>query len=548
MSNVTSAVKGWNFKKIGIIAGIVVGVLAIIYVIFSIYFMSHFFFRSTVNGVPSSGKSAAGMVDKINEVAKDYSLSFTDEDKSVTKINSGDIDLDIDVTEDKLKELFNDQNGFAWIKYVFTDKDYVSPTIVSLNNDKLNDKLKTLECMNREAKTPTENATVVFENDKFVIKPEVYGDTVELNDLSGKVTSTIYSFKPTFDMIADKGYVQPTVLASDPRLTKSVDNLNKVKDIKITYQTGVDSYTIPKETLATFFGTDDNGEIIYDEGAISEFVKTMASKYNTVGKSKPLHTSWGADVNVPAGDYGWKVNNDAEVAQLVEDLKAGHDVNRELIYKSKAASHGDKDYGDSYVEVNLTAQHMILYKNGQKVLESDVVTGNPYLGRGTHTGAYSIKSCQRDAILRGADYATPVAYWMPFNGGEGLHDASWQSSFGGQAYKTRGSHGCVNLPPSVAAQVFSYVTAGYPVLVYELGGTETSVNKELEQAANVVRLINEIGDVIPEKAAYISSVRAAYEALSGPAKQAVTNYGVLQAAEAALAGMQGGEAPPPEGV
>ena len=151
---------------------------------------------------------------------------------------------------------------------------------------------------------------------------------------------------------------------------------------------------------------------------------------------------------------------------------------------------------------------------------------------------------QRDAVLRGADYATPVSYWMPFNGGEGIHDANWRSSFGGQIYKTNGSHGCLNMPPSVAAQIYSVVSTGYPVLVYTLGGTE-SVTQEIQAAKAVVALINQIGDVDPSKAEYIASVRAQYEALPYAAKQAVTNYGTLQMAEAILANW-GAEAPPAE--
>jgi len=533
---------GTNWKKIGIIAGIVVGALLLIYVIFSIFFMSHFFFRSTVNGVPSSGKSAAGMVSKIQDTAKDYSIEITDEDGTKTKIASNDIDMDVDVTEDKLKDLFKDQNGFAWIKYIFTDKEYLSPVIVNLNSEKLNGKLSGLKCLSRETTTPTENAKIVFRNDQFEIEPEKYGNTVELNDLSNKVTFAIYKFQPTFD-IKTEGYLQPALLANDPNLKKSVDNLNKVKDIKITYETSSSSFTIPKETIATFFGSDATGEITYNEDAVLEFVKSMASKYNTAGKPKNLHTSYGADVTVPGGDYGWKIDNEGEKNQLIDDLKAGNDVKREFVYKQKAASHGANDYGDSFIEINLTAQHLFLHKNGSVVLESDIVSGNPYKGNATPTGAYGIYYCDKDAILRGEGYETPVAYWMPFNGGVGLHDATWQPSFGGQRYKFNGSHGCINLPLSVAASIFNQVSAGFPVLVYSLGGTE-QVDKEIEQAKAVVNLINSIGPVDPSKAELIAFARASYEALPGAAKQAVTNLSVLEAAEAALAG--GGEAPPPE--
>lgn len=535
--------KSLNWKKIGIIAGSIVGGLLLIYIIFSVYFMSHFFFRSTVNGVPSSGKSASGMVDKIKEAAKDYSLDVKDEDGTDIKIASNDIDMNIDVTEDKLSELFKEQNGFAWVKYIFTDKDYVSPAIISLNNEKLNNKLTSLKCLTRETTTPTENAKVVFNGNEFVIEPEKYGNTVEINDLTNKITMAIYKFQPVFD-VAKEGYLLPAVLSTDPTLNKSLANLNKVKDIKITYETGNEPYTIPKDTIATFFGSDNMGEITYNEDAILGFVKEMAGKYNTAGKAKNLHTSYGADVTVSGGDYGWKIDNAGEKNQLIEDLKEGKDVKREFVYKQKAASHGANDYGDSYIEINLTAQHMFLHKNGSVVLESDIVSGNPYKGNATPTGAYGIYYCDKDAILRGEGYETPVAYWMPFNGGVGLHDATWQSSFGGQRYKFNGSHGCINLPLNVAASVFSQVSSGFPVLVYSLGGTE-QVDKEIEMAKGIVTAINNIGPVDPSKAEMIASVRAQYEALPGAAKQAVTNLNVLEAAEAELAAQLSGQAPPP---
>ena len=56
---------------------------------------------------------------------------------------------------------------------------------------------------------------------------------------------------------------------------------------------------------------------------------------------------------------------------------------------------------------------------------------------------------------------------MPFNRcGEGLHDATWRSEFGGEIYKTNGSHGCVNLPFHSAELMYPELYVGYPVIVY----------------------------------------------------------------------------------
>lgn len=76
------------------------------------------------------------------------------------------------------------------------------------------------------------------------------------------------------------------------------------------------------------------------------------------------------------------------------------------------------------MEINLTAQHLYFYANGKLLVESDFVSGNAAKGWSTPAGAYSITYKQRNATLKGQGYATPVSYWMPFNGGIGLHDAN----------------------------------------------------------------------------------------------------------------------------
>ncbi len=535
-------IKELNWKKIGIIAGAVVGGLLLIYLIFSIYFMSHFFFRSTVNGVASSGKSPSSMVEKIANQAKDYSISITDEDGSVTTIKSEEVDMEVNATEDKLKDLLKEQSGFAWLKYIFTDKEYVSDDIVKINDEKLSAILSNMNCVQRDAQTPTENAKVVFNNDKYEIKPEVFGNSIEIGDFTSKINAEMTSFTEKVDV--KDCYVKPTLLSNDANLAKSCEKLNNKININITYQVGSKTESIPKERLASFLTTDDKGDVSYNDGEIAAFVKEMANKYNTAGGSKQLQTSYGAVVTVPGGSYGWKIDQSGEAAKLKEDIEAGKDVTRDFVYKQKANSRDGNDYGDSYIEINLTAQHVIVYKNGSRVFETDCVTGNPFKGNATPTGAYFINAMQRNAVLRGADYETPVSYWMPFNGNVGLHDLGSRGAFGGQIYRTNGSHGCVNLPPSAAAQIFSLVNAGYPVLVYQLGGTE-SISQEIEAGRAVKGLIDSIGEVTPDKAGVIAEARAQFEALPREAKQVVDNIQVLIDAEAAIEAMGGG-APAPQ--
>ena len=103
-------------------------------------------------------------------------------------------------------------------------------------------------------------------------------------------------------------------------------------------------------------------------------------------------------------------------------------------------------------------------EEGKVMLSSDVVTGNTSTGHGTGTGLYRIAYKQRDHLM--VKYNSFVHYWMPYNTrvGIGFHDASWRSSFGGDIYRTNGSHGCINMPPEKAAELYNLINAG--TLVY----------------------------------------------------------------------------------
>uniref|UniRef100_UPI000A6F3DF0 L,D-transpeptidase n=1 Tax=Mediterraneibacter glycyrrhizinilyticus TaxID=342942 RepID=UPI000A6F3DF0 len=64
---------------------------------------------------------------------------------------------------------------------------------------------------------------------------------------------------------------------------------------------------------------------------------------------------------------------------MINSIKNGEVVTREPAYYigGTAASHGPQDWGTTYAEVDLSAQHMWYIQDGAVVLETDVVTGEP---------------------------------------------------------------------------------------------------------------------------------------------------------------------------
>jgi len=116
---------------------------------------------------------------------------------------------------------------------------------------------------------------------------------------------------------------------------------------------------------------------------------------------------------------------------------------------------------------------MYLFVNGAIVTQGPIVTGKPSRGDATPQGVYILKYKEKDTTLRGPkkedgsyEWESPVTYWMPFNGGIGLHDAPWQTNFGGDWYLEHGSRGCVNLQYDVAETVFNNVDSGTPVVCH----------------------------------------------------------------------------------
>lgn len=173
------------------------------------------------------------------------------------------------------------------------------------------------------------------------------------------------------------------------------------------------------------------------------------------------------------GDYGWQINQAEEAVALTRMVQNGTNQTREPAYSRTAASRTGNDFGTTYVEVDMGLQHIYMYENGTLIAEAPIVTGNVAKGWTTPEGLYTLYYKERDRVLRGpkrADgtysYESPVSYWMPFNGGIGLHDASWRGKFGGEIYKNNGSHGCINIPPKTAAVIYEHVYKGIPILCF----------------------------------------------------------------------------------
>lgn len=232
-------------------------------------------------------------------------------------------------------------------------------------------------------------------------------------------------------------------------------------------------------TVKDWLTYDEDGNYVENipllQQNIRAYVQTLGEKYNTAGKPRTITaTATGQPVSVEGGTYGYLIDSYGEREQLLADIQAHANTTREPVYARTGRAYDMNDIGNTYLEIDLTAQHLWYHKDGKIVLDSDFVSGTYYgYGRRTPSGTYTLAYKQRNQVLRPAPnedgsyaYESPVSYWMPFNGGIGLHDANWRGRFGGDIYLYGGSHGCINLPPSFAGQLYENIEGGCPIVCF----------------------------------------------------------------------------------
>lgn len=461
------------WKALGGILGGILGVAVVVYLGFAVYFFHHFCFHTTINGIDISGCTIQEVNRMLDEMAGRYSLTIVGRDGSTDIIDGHDISLEV-VAKEEIATMLDAQKAFLWPYYSVAGQNLECEKIIDYSHTQLTNLIPSLYCMSESMQVMPIPARVSDYDleEGYTVLPAKEGTAIDKSTFRECLEDAIIGMQEELNL-ADAGcYIAPSREADDEKLIATAEAMNEYAKAAITYTLdGLDPFVLDASTFGEWLIADEDLNITVDEEKVREYVSEMARKYNTCYNAKNLMTSYGVPVTISKSKYGWKIDEEAEVAQLIDEISNGKSVKRDFNYEMTANSHGENDYGDSYVEINLTMQHLFLYKNGELIVESDFVSGNLSKGYDTPGGAYGVTYTQKNAVLRGADYATPVNYWMPFNGNIGMHDATWRSRFGGDIYKTSGSHGCINLPYSAAKTIYENIGTNYPVLCYFLDVT-----------------------------------------------------------------------------
>jgi hypothetical protein len=463
-------------KKKNLILIIAATTVAAIYLGAATFFSFHFCPGSKLNGQDISWMTISQVRDLVDSKASSYVLDIVGRSGLDEKITASDISWKPDFNE-SLNDNLGFVNGLKWPVYVLSHRSFTNEDMASFDEELLKSKINSMSFFKEENMISPVDAQLVFDETlaEYTIVPEDYGSKADRDAFYEAVVEALSTMQMTLSLDKAGVYEEPKIFSDDKALTDECQSLNKYASAKITYTFGDDVITVDGNYIKDWISYDGTTTTL-DTDKVNEFVNTLGRTYDTFGRDRTFTTSLGQTITVSGGDYGWWMDRDTTLSELVTAIESTSICDMTPVYFGTAAQYGSQDYGTSYVEVDLDHQHVYVYENGSLVIDTDCVSGKATNDRVTPTGTFGITYKERDATLTGQNYSSDVKYWMPFYGNVGLHDASWRSSFGSDIYVTNGSHGCINLPPDAAAVIFEHVEKGEAVIVY--GGIQPSQAKD----------------------------------------------------------------------
>ena len=468
-----------NHKKPVLICGIVVLVLLVVYLAGMLYYNDKFLNGTMVNGSDVGGMTLQKANDQLSKKVNGQSLKLIFNDGQSEVLQSAQLGVSYN-KDNSLNQLMKNQNKWAWFIGFFKNEKNTLTDLIQISDENLTNGIASMEHAKEENQIAPTDAYIQYKDGSFSIIKETLGSKFNTEELVKNIKVALSEGKQQLDVTKANGYVKPQVYKDDQDLNNQLKAANEYCLSTITYTTPKGKeIALDGSTLITWLSKQDDGSYTKDESVFKEkitaFVKELASQYNSIGATRTFTGKDGQSHTVSGGTYGFRVSTDGEVSALLKIINENKSENNRIPEHTGQLPSGENGgLGTTYLEINITKQHLWFVKDGSVVLESDFVSGKESDStRLTPSGTYYIYNKERNRVLRGTkqpngkyEYESPVSYWMPFNKGIGLHDASWRSTFGGDTYINSGSHGCINLPTGFAGSLYSQIYVNLPVVVY----------------------------------------------------------------------------------
>lgn len=446
------------------------------YFLLAYYYKDGFCLNTWINGVYCTGKTVEEVNAELLSKMEAPIIIITDKDGAQYAIDMAELGFEGDFAA-PLNRYQEEQNALLWINNItFQPRHEVAP-VIAYDEQLLREafdkqdfvKAETQHFIGYVLSCNWKNGYYLYDGLK---------DRLDVEKAFAALQQAIAAGEYELDLKQAECYYD-IPMTEEQNATKQLwEKVDAFQQCNLVYDMGDEQIPLDAVVMSEFIKADDgevlldeNGSLILDEEGIKSFVSSLAESYDTYGKERAFQSTRGDIVKVKGGTYGTEINQEEEIAYLMENLLSA-ELHTDMMqlhipsYKREGVVRGKDDIGSTYIEIDMTEQKMYYYEDGELKLETEVVTGNTGRKMGTPEGVNYVYNKQKNRVLRGPGYASPVKFWMPVKGNIGIHDASWRSKFGGTIYQTNGSHGCINTPAEKMEALYDMVEIGTPVVMF----------------------------------------------------------------------------------
>lgn len=468
------------------------------------YYSGRWYPGSKIDRVDVSGMTYEQSIEKIKDKINSYKLNIKARKDGKLTIQGQDIDLVLS-GEDKIKELYAGQHEKS-ILTSWTDKSQKKVgNIISYSKDRIREIVNKSNLVTGDDGyeiIKPKDATIVYSEAKKtgVREKEIDGNTLDQTVFCNTIEESVEKLMSKIDITDTKTYPgvykEPGLRKNDEELAKMQNTYNQYLLHWIRWDMGNKvTETLGPEVLKDCIQINTKKHTVkIRKSAVEKWLERFCLKYKTQGIARTFKTHSGKKIKVSGGDYGWRIDYEKVVGQVMKILKKApeqrlaeayikkpNQENANALTKNLKPVYSHKGYRmdytnkqndwdtQNYSEVDLSQQMVYVYKKGKLVFSTTCITGKAVPDRITRTGVYDIKEKKLTKTLTGADYSVETKYWTRIMWtGTGYHYSnrgdwgSWSPTY----YKTAGSHGCVNLTLSDAASVYHLTKIGDPVFIH----------------------------------------------------------------------------------
>ena len=446
-------------------------------VLFTFYFMPN----TSINGESVSFMLASEVAERHTSRTQEYTLHVSGQGLDMD-VHAEDVNLRSDglafVTDAR-----DQLDPWSWPLLILESHSLEVEESITFDEAKVGQLVGSAVKAANEGATKSQDAKVAFDEVSHLYKvvPEVLGNELDAKAVTAQVSEALVDMRNKVEL-TDDVMLRPTVTSDDEKLNAAVADVNAhLGAVQHLYVGDKEVFVAGADVIGRFTTVSDDLKVTVDHEALKEWAQgELSEKLDSTGSSRAFVRPDGKKIQVKGGNYGWTING-AELSEIIAtNIEEGKEADIEvpMLETAQLWNPGGQEWGKRYIDIDITEQHVRMYGDDGKVIwESDCVTGNPSEKHDTPEGVYALNSNREtgNVVLEGPEdketlepeYVSYVTYWMPFIWNSvALHDATWRYSFGGDIYKTDGSHGCVNLPYDKAEQLYGLTKVGDVVVVH----------------------------------------------------------------------------------